>query len=187
MILFCTLLVFRINTWFLYSDLGLLQTLTDMLCKELGKDDVKLNSKVLSLSYSCDGKSALENWSVSYASDQHKHLQGLSVDAVIMTVSIHIFLETFFFFLIYLQDHGICIFNILKKNVWFICLMLLLLKLMQLDVSWLERNKTRINEIEQERKYIYSTWQFLDSCQLPWHNLIKESCFSRKNPCHRAR
>ena len=97
-ILFCALLVFRINTWFLYSDLGLLQTLTDMLCKELGKDDVKLNSKVLSLSYSCDGKSALENWSVSYASDQHKHLQGLSVDAVIMTVSIHIFLETFFFF-----------------------------------------------------------------------------------------
>ena len=96
-ILCCTLLVFRINTWFLYSDLGLLQTLTDMLCKELGKDDVKLNSKVLSLSYSCDGKSALENWSVSYASDQHKHLQGLSVDAVIMTVSIHIFLETFFF------------------------------------------------------------------------------------------
>ncbi|KAM3761212.1 hypothetical protein ACB098_01G250900 [Castanea mollissima] len=68
-----------------FSFRGGMQTLTDMLCKELGKDDVKLNSKVLSLSYSCDGKSALENWSVSYASDHDKHLQGLSVDAVIMT------------------------------------------------------------------------------------------------------
>ncbi|XP_065628517.1 protoporphyrinogen oxidase, mitochondrial isoform X2 [Quercus suber] len=68
-----------------FSFHGGMQTLTDMLCKELGKDDVKLNSKVLSLSYSCDGKSALENWSVSYASDHDKHLQGLSVDAVIMT------------------------------------------------------------------------------------------------------
>lgn len=68
-----------------FSFHGGMQTLTDMLCKELGKDDVKLNSKVLSLSYSCDGKSALENWSVSYASDHDKHLQRLSVDAVIMT------------------------------------------------------------------------------------------------------
>lgn len=96
------------------SDLGLLQTLTDMLCKELGKDDVKLNSKVLSLSYSCDGKSALENWSVSYASDHDKHLQGLCVDAVIMTVSIHIFSETFFSHL-FARPWNMY-FNILKKK-----------------------------------------------------------------------
>jgi hypothetical protein len=64
--------------------------LTDMLCKEIGKDDLKLNSKVLSLSYSCDGNSALENWSVTCASDRDKHSQTLSVDAVIMTVSTYL-------------------------------------------------------------------------------------------------
>jgi hypothetical protein len=64
--------------------------LTDMLCKELGKDDLKLNSKVLSLSYSCDGNSALENWSVACASGRDKHSQTLSVDAVIMTVSAYL-------------------------------------------------------------------------------------------------
>lgn len=74
----------------MFSDLGLLQMLTDMLCKELGKDDLKLNSKVLSLSYSCDGNSALENWSVTCASDHDKRSQTLSVDAVIMTVSTYL-------------------------------------------------------------------------------------------------
>ncbi|GLT54709.1 hypothetical protein SLA2020_278880 [Shorea laevis] len=68
-----------------FSFHGGMQMLTDMLCKELGKDDLKLNSKVLSLSYSCDGNSALENWSVTCASDHDKRSQTLSVDAVIMT------------------------------------------------------------------------------------------------------
>lgn len=46
-----------------------------------------MKSKVLSLSYSHDGKSALENWSLS-SSNQDKQSQGLSFDAVIMTVGI---------------------------------------------------------------------------------------------------
>ncbi|KAH9743602.1 protoporphyrinogen oxidase 2 [Citrus sinensis] len=63
------------------------KTLTDALCKALGKDEVCLKSKVLSLSYSHDGKSALENWSLS-SSNQDKQSQGLSFDAVIMTASL---------------------------------------------------------------------------------------------------
>lgn len=90
-----------INVWFLFSALGLLQTLTDMLCKELGKDDLKLNSKVLSLSYSSDGKSALENWTVACGSASDKHSKALPVDAVIMTVSTHIF--------------NVCLFHVLWK------------------------------------------------------------------------
>ncbi|XWS44034.1 hypothetical protein CRYUN_Cryun15aG0010400 [Craigia yunnanensis] len=68
-----------------FSFQGGMQTLTDMLCKELPKDELKLKSKVLSLSYSHDGKSTLENWSLSYASDRDKRSQGSSFDAVIMT------------------------------------------------------------------------------------------------------
>lgn len=68
-----------------FSFHGGMQTLTDMLCKELGKDDLKLNSKVLSLSYSSDGKSALENWTVACGSASDKHSEALPVDAVIMT------------------------------------------------------------------------------------------------------
>lgn len=64
------------------------QTLTDTLCNQFGKDELKLNSKVLSLSYSHDGKSAFENWSVSSAAKDDKHSQSSSVDAVVMTVSI---------------------------------------------------------------------------------------------------
>lgn len=75
-----------------------LQTLTDTLCTELGKDGVKLESKVLSLSYSYDGKSTFENWSVSYASKGGKHAQASSYDAVIMTVSS--FLIEFFFLVV---------------------------------------------------------------------------------------
>lgn len=144
-IFFCTLLIFKINTWSLYSDLGLLQTLTDILCKELGKDDIRLKSKVLSLSYSCDGKSAFENWSVSYASDHDKHSQGLSVDAVIITVSIHIFSTTLFahLFAFFLQSNRWNIIFNIRNNVWFIYLTLLLLKLMQLD--WVD-----LKEIKQE-------------------------------------
>ncbi|OMP05582.1 putative amine oxidase, partial [Corchorus olitorius] len=40
-------------------------TLTDMLANDLSKDELKLKSKVLSLSYGPDGKSTLENWSLS--------------------------------------------------------------------------------------------------------------------------
>lgn len=66
---------------------SLLQTLTDALCKALGKDELSLKSKVLSLTYSHDGKSTLQNWSL-YNSNQDKQSQGLSFDAVIMTVGI---------------------------------------------------------------------------------------------------
>ncbi|XVF57840.1 hypothetical protein PTKIN_Ptkin07bG0014900 [Pterospermum kingtungense] len=68
-----------------FSFKGGMQTLTDMLCKDLSKDELKLKSKVLSLSYSHDGKSTSENWSLSYASDHDKRSQGSSFDAVIMT------------------------------------------------------------------------------------------------------
>ncbi|KAM7266304.1 hypothetical protein ACFE04_004201 [Oxalis oulophora] len=68
-----------------FSFLGGMQTLTDMLCKELDKDELNLNSRVLSLSYSQDGKSALHNnWSISHA-DLGKNSQCSFFDAVIMT------------------------------------------------------------------------------------------------------
>ncbi|KAK9272025.1 hypothetical protein L1049_002394 [Liquidambar formosana] len=67
-----------------FSFQGGMRTLTDMLCKELGKDELKLKSEVLSLSYNHDEKSA-ENWLVSYASSHDKHSQDFSFDAVIMT------------------------------------------------------------------------------------------------------
>ncbi|KAF8378120.1 hypothetical protein HHK36_029457 [Tetracentron sinense] len=68
-----------------FSFQGGMQTLTDMLCKELGKDDLKLKSKVLSLSYSPDGNFPLENWSVSYAARHNEPSQDQSFDAIIMT------------------------------------------------------------------------------------------------------
>ncbi|XP_016649535.1 PREDICTED: protoporphyrinogen oxidase, mitochondrial isoform X1 [Prunus mume] len=68
-----------------FSFHGGMQTLTDILCNQLEKDKLKLNSKVLSLSYRQGGNSALENWSVSRVADDDKHSQCLSVDAVIMT------------------------------------------------------------------------------------------------------
>ncbi|KAM7259662.1 hypothetical protein ACFE04_015403 [Oxalis oulophora] len=61
-----------------------MQTLTDKLCKELDKDELNLNSRVLSLSYSQDGKSAIHNWSISHV-DLGKNSQCSSFDAVIMT------------------------------------------------------------------------------------------------------
>ncbi|XP_050234204.1 protoporphyrinogen oxidase 2, chloroplastic/mitochondrial [Mercurialis annua] len=68
-----------------FSFLGGMQKLTDMLCKEIAKDELKLESKVLSLSYNPDSKLALENWSISYASKGDKHLENSYYDAVIMT------------------------------------------------------------------------------------------------------
>ncbi|KAF3435205.1 hypothetical protein FNV43_RR22292 [Rhamnella rubrinervis] len=67
-----------------FSFQGGMQTLTDTLCKELDVDKIKLNSKVLSLSYGL-GKSAIENWSVSFATNHDNRSQALSMDAVIMT------------------------------------------------------------------------------------------------------
>lgn len=64
-----------------------MQTLADTLCKELNKDELKLNSKVLSLSYDLKGKSEIGNWTVSSAAKPDKNSKGLSIDAVIMTVS----------------------------------------------------------------------------------------------------
>ncbi|KAM7279307.1 hypothetical protein ACFE04_006441 [Oxalis oulophora] len=62
-----------------------MQTLNDTLCKELDKDELNLNSRVLSSSYSQDGKSALHNnWSISHA-DLGKNSQCSSYDAIIMT------------------------------------------------------------------------------------------------------
>ncbi|GAV64298.1 Amino_oxidase domain-containing protein [Cephalotus follicularis] len=71
-----------------FSFYGGMQTLTDTFCKKLGKDELKLKSKVLSLSYSPEGKSVLENWSVSYASNHDKHSQVSSFDAIIMTAPV---------------------------------------------------------------------------------------------------
>nr|XP_048323079.1 protoporphyrinogen oxidase 2-like isoform X2 [Ziziphus jujuba var. spinosa] len=68
-----------------FSFKGGMQTLADTLSKEIGVDEIKLNSKVLSLSYCPDGKSARENWSVSFAAKHVNHSQALSVDAVIVT------------------------------------------------------------------------------------------------------
>ncbi|XP_057491094.1 protoporphyrinogen oxidase, mitochondrial isoform X1 [Actinidia eriantha] len=65
-----------------FSFLGGMQTLTDALCKELGKDELKLQSKVLELSYSCNENSPSENWSVSIHSTQSEEQ---TYDAVIMT------------------------------------------------------------------------------------------------------
>ncbi|XP_058763019.1 protoporphyrinogen oxidase 2-like [Vicia villosa] len=64
-----------------FSFHGGMQTLTDTLCKELGKDDLTLNAKVLTLAYSHDGSSPSENWSITCASNKKTQ----DVDAVIMT------------------------------------------------------------------------------------------------------
>ncbi|EXC31353.1 Protoporphyrinogen oxidase [Morus notabilis] len=68
-----------------FSFQGGMQTLADTLCKELNKDELKLNSKVLSLSYDLKGKSEIGNWTVSSAAKPDKN--SLSIDAVIVTVT----------------------------------------------------------------------------------------------------
>ncbi|GAY65556.1 hypothetical protein CUMW_242070 [Citrus unshiu] len=55
-------------------------------CRQRGSFSFLGGMQVLSLSYSHDGKSALENWSLS-SSNQDKQSQGLSFDAVIMTIT----------------------------------------------------------------------------------------------------
>ncbi|KOM38438.1 hypothetical protein LR48_Vigan03g182000 [Vigna angularis] len=58
-----------------------MQTLTDTLCKELGKENLKLNSKVLTLAYGHDESSSSPNWSITCVSNQSTQ----DIDAVIMT------------------------------------------------------------------------------------------------------
>nr|GMD89852.1 protoporphyrinogen oxidase, mitochondrial [Ipomoea batatas] len=59
-------------------------TLTDALCKELGKDELQLSSRVLELS-SSHRENSLDNWLLSYASSHRKHSAEESFDAVVMT------------------------------------------------------------------------------------------------------
>ncbi|KAI8004496.1 hypothetical protein LOK49_LG08G00527 [Camellia lanceoleosa] len=68
-----------------FSFLGGMQTLTDALCKDLGKDEPKLQSRVLELSYSCEN-SVSESWSISYALIHDKQSEEQSFDAVVMTL-----------------------------------------------------------------------------------------------------
>nr|CAD1837109.1 unnamed protein product [Ananas comosus var. bracteatus] len=62
-------------------------TLTDTLCKEIGGDNLKLSSKVLSLSCKYDESSPSSSWAISLgAKDANsKDLASQSFDAVIMT------------------------------------------------------------------------------------------------------
>ncbi|XP_073310812.1 protoporphyrinogen oxidase, mitochondrial-like isoform X2 [Primulina huaijiensis] len=70
-----------------FSFLGGMQTLTDALCDVLDKEELKLQSKVLELSSSCNEHSPLDNWSVSYESDGKKLIDEKSFDALVVTVS----------------------------------------------------------------------------------------------------
>ncbi|KAF5755761.1 putative protoporphyrinogen oxidase [Helianthus annuus] len=83
-----------IGSWFLIEgetkilnkvEDGKTRTLTDALCKEIGPHELNLQSKVLEMSYNCDGN-AVGNWSICCAPDQNKQFQQ-SFNAVIMTVS----------------------------------------------------------------------------------------------------
>lgn len=69
-----------------FSFQGGMQTLTDMLCAELGNENLKLDSKVLSLSCDHDGNSPFTSWSISCAAKKGslKELRQ-PFDAVIMT------------------------------------------------------------------------------------------------------
>lgn len=110
-----TLFTLKLNALPLCSVFCLVQTLTDILCNQLGKDELKLNSKILSLSYSHGGRSGLENWSVSSVVNDDQHSQSLSVDAVIMTVSIYYYSKNMIL-VCYLPSH---------EGTWCACLMLL--------------------------------------------------------------
>ncbi|KAM7509807.1 hypothetical protein LguiB_008682 [Lonicera macranthoides] len=71
-----------------FSFFGGMQTLTNALSAELGKDELNLQSKVLELSCSCNENSPMENWSLSYALTSDSQLKEQSFDAVIMTAPI---------------------------------------------------------------------------------------------------
>ncbi|XP_049395270.1 protoporphyrinogen oxidase, mitochondrial [Solanum stenotomum] len=68
-----------------FSFLGGMQTLTDAICKDLKEDEVRLNSRVLELSCSCSGDSAIDSWSIFSASPHKRQAEEESFDAVIMT------------------------------------------------------------------------------------------------------
>lgn len=68
-----------------FSFLGGMQTLTDAICKNLKEDELRLNSRVLELSCSCSGDSAIDSWSIFSASPHKRQAEEESFDAVIMT------------------------------------------------------------------------------------------------------
>ncbi|KAH7670971.1 Protoporphyrinogen oxidase protein [Dioscorea alata] len=71
-----------------FSFHGGMQTLTDMLCTKIGGDNLKLNSKVLSLACNYEEGSPFSSWLISYAAkhDDHTTLaDNEPYDAVIMT------------------------------------------------------------------------------------------------------
>lgn len=60
-----------------------------MLCSKVGGESLKLNSKVLSLSYDCGRDSPSNTWSISYTANYVNDveiIQNQLFDAVIMTV-----------------------------------------------------------------------------------------------------
>lgn len=69
-----------------FSFQGGMQTLVDKICREFGKDELKLQCKVLSLSYSHNGIPSSENWSVSSMSKNI--IENQPYDAVVMTAPI---------------------------------------------------------------------------------------------------
>ncbi|KAI4389697.1 hypothetical protein MLD38_001896 [Melastoma candidum] len=68
-----------------FSFYGGMQTLPDAMYEKLGKDNVKLQSKVLSLSYDHHGNPALENWSLVHHSEQKKRSEESPFDALVLT------------------------------------------------------------------------------------------------------
>lgn len=68
-----------------FSFQGGMQTLTNALCNEFGKDELKLQSKVLELSCASSDLSQLDYWSVSYKSDEGKLSCQEAFDALIVT------------------------------------------------------------------------------------------------------
>ncbi|KAJ0973062.1 hypothetical protein J5N97_021021 [Dioscorea zingiberensis] len=71
-----------------FSFHGGMQTLTDMLCTKIGSDNLKLNSRVLSLACNYEESSPFNSWSISYAANNGSHRElrdDQPFDAVIMT------------------------------------------------------------------------------------------------------
>ncbi|XP_078432929.1 flavin containing amine oxidoreductase family [Wolffia australiana] len=74
-----------------FSFHGGMQTLVDALSSEVGEENLKLNSKVLSLAYGQYGNSLSDAWSISIGSNsdsQKDALTGNPFDAIIMTAPI---------------------------------------------------------------------------------------------------
>ncbi|XP_042065554.1 protoporphyrinogen oxidase, mitochondrial-like, partial [Salvia splendens] len=71
-----------------FSFLGGMQTLTNALCNELGKDELKLQSKVLEIACSCSEKSPQDSWSISYELNDKRLSSEKSFDALIVTAPV---------------------------------------------------------------------------------------------------